>query len=91
MERAEGEKGGDQRRLTDELRANRPAGAEVEVVKCHKSGLWPVPIKRDEKLLEKESGINLGSLTVKRTYSELGMKLCLWLIENTVNLIKQEV
>lgn len=92
MERAEGEEeGGDQRRLRHELREQRPAGAEVEGVKRDLSGLRPVPIKREENLLEKESGVNLGSLTAKQTYSEQGMKLCLWLIENSVNLIKQEV
>lgn len=85
MGRAEGEKGGDQWSLTDELWLQWP------VLKCRSKMRPEWPIKRDEKLLGKEPGINLGSLTVKQTYSKLGMKLSLWIIKNTVNLIKQEV
>lgn len=65
MERAKAEKSGDQWKLTDDLKEQQPASTKVEVLKCDKSGLQPVPIKRDEKLLETESDIKLGSLTVK--------------------------
>jgi len=47
--RAEGEKGGDELRLTDELREQRLDSAEVEVVKRDKRGLRPVQLKKMKK------------------------------------------
>lgn len=88
MRRAEGQK--EELRWTDELTEQQSDRAGVEEAQCDKGGLRAVPIKRDE-LPEKESVVHLESLPVKWAHPELGMKLCLWLIEYTINLIKQEV